>query len=341
MAAVLLLLLIISGALFFQRKGFSGQEEDRYTFQSFHMGSLFTIVVYADDRSLAQDASNAAFDRIEELNLIMSDYIERSELNQLSLASRSGKEVKVSDPLFEVLKESIYVSEVTDGFFDVTVGPLTKSWRELRAMPEPVLPDEDVLGELLDRVGFRAMKLDKNQQTVELLKPGMQLDLGGIAKGYAVGEALQIIKQFGIRSALVDGGGDISVGEPPPGRDYWEVALAREQVDGETRFVTINLYNKNVSTSGDMYQFVEIDGQRYSHILNPQTGLGATEQYQATVIAGKGAHADAFASALTLTGPDRGIELVNDLEGVEAVIFKNTDGGLQQWKSDGFKRFMK
>lgn len=333
--------------LFFKKGQITELDTDRHTFQSFHMGSMFTIVVYAGERSLAEKASNAAFDRIEELNSIMSDYMEDSELNRLSRRSGSGEEVQVSEPLFEVMKEAKRVSEMTDGLFDVTIGPLTKYWREIRAMSEPALPEADTLKNLLDRVGYQYVKLDESRQTVELLKPGMRLDLGGIAKGYAAEEALNVLEQFGIRSALVDAGGDMAVGAPPPGSGYWEVALPKGQVDGEKRYITLNLYETNVTTSGDMYQYVEIDGQRYSHILNPRTGLGVTDPIQATVVAGRGVLADALASAVALMDPDFGIMFINNLEETEAIIFKNTIEGrleseaLQEWKTAGFERYLK
>jgi FAD:protein FMN transferase len=317
------------------------QDLERYTYQSVHMGTQFSIILFAEDEDTANEAADAAFDRIEELNLIMSDYVEQSELNRLSRTSGSGKKMEVSDELFRILKEAYQISEKTDGLFDVTIGPLTKYWRIVRRMPEPELPDTAELQEYLDRVGYQYMELDKNDRTVRLQKPGMELDLGGIAKGFAAQEAVHVLRQHGIYSALVDGGGDITLAGPPPGRDSWDVAIPENVSKGESSFIALDLNEKTVTTSGDMFQYVEIDGKRYSHILNPKTGLGVTNQIQATVISEKGTWADAYASVLTLMEPEEGVRLINSLEETEAIIYMSTDEGIREWRSDGFGQYVK
>ncbi|MCC5907841.1 MAG: FAD:protein FMN transferase [Balneolaceae bacterium] len=319
----------------------TGQDLQRYIFNSAHMGTRFSVTLYADDETEANEAAEAVFERIEELNQIMSDYLEDSELNRLASTSGSGEAMELSDPLFEVLYEAYQISEKTDGLFDVTIGPLTKYWRFLRRMPEPELSSEDQLRELLDRVGYQYMELDEARQSVKLDKQGMELDLGGIAKGYAAEEAVRVLRERGIYSSLVDGGGDITLGDPPPGRDYWDVAIPKNMGQNQSSFISLNLTGKTVTTSGDMFQFVEIDGQRYSHILDPKTGLGAVSQIQATVISNKGTWADAYASVLTLLEPEEGIRLIDSLENTEAVIYMNTEEGIQEWMSEGFHDYVR
>lgn len=328
-------------SLFLARSSAS-QELERYVFQSYHMGTQFNIVLYdeAGNDSTAKKAADDAFARIEQLNQIMSDYEEDSELNRLSRTSGSGEAVKVSDDLFTVLKESIRMAELSDGLFDITIGPMSRFWRVVRMSPDPQLPTDQEVSEFEEQVGFEHIRLNEEAQTVELLKPNMQLDLGGIAKGYAAEEALKVLNSFGIEQALIDAGGDVTLGATPPGRDSWNVAVPKNWEKGETNFVTLNTANRTVTTSGDLFQFVEIDGKRYSHILNPMTGLGATNQIQATVVSEQGMEADALSSILTLMSPGEGIALINGMDQTEAILFVNKEGEIEEFYSEGARDFL-
>lgn len=319
----------------------SSQDLERYSFDSRNMGTKFNIILYAEDEKTAARAAEAAFDRVEDLNQIMSDYVENSELNRLSRKSGSGEWMKISNDLFQVLKISIDISDDTNGLFDVTAGTLTHEWRFIRMMPEPVLPDEEELAQLLERVGYQHLELDEKSRSARLSRENMQLDLGGIAKGFAAEEAIKTLKDLGIQSALVDAGGDITISEPPPGRSSWTVAVPKGTPNGDPEMITLKLSNKTVTTSGDMFQFLEIGGERYSHIINPKTGLGSTSRIQATVISKNGMFADAYASVLTLMEPEKGIELINSIESTEAVIFRNDNGEIRDWTSDGYDNYLK
>ncbi|MDZ7718422.1 MAG: FAD:protein FMN transferase [Balneolaceae bacterium] len=332
---------LITILCFLLLQSIAAQELQRFTFQSYHMGTQFNIVLYSDDDSIASQASEEAFNRIEELNQIMSDYEDDSELNRLSRTSGSGKAVKVSNDLFKVLKESVRMAELSDGLFDITVGPMSRFWRMVRMSPDPQLPTEQEIAEFERQVGYEHIRLDEENQTAELTKPDMQLDLGGIAKGYAAEEALKVLKSFGIERALVDAGGDVTLGDPPSGRESWDVAVPKSQQNGESQFITLQTANKTVTTSGDLFQFVEIDGTRYSHILNPMTGLGATNQIQATVIADEGMKADALSSILTLMTPEEGIDLINETDQTEAILFVNEGDTILEFYSNGAKDFIK
>jgi len=318
----------------------SAQELDRFTFHSNHMGSQFTITLYSADRDLAEKGAKAAFDYIEEMNQIMSDYIPESELNRLSRISGSGQSMAISDPLFEILAVSKQISESTSGAFDITIGPLTRAWRMTRMMPKPEMPAENELDELLQRVGYQYIRMDEEDHTVILEKEEMQLDLGGIAKGYVAEKAVELMRDMGLPIALMDAGGDITLGDPPPGRDNWEVAVPMRMGENERGHIRLALHNQTVTTSGDMFQYVEIDGKRYSHIIDTSTGLGATRQLQATVISKNGMFADAYASALTLMDPEEAIGLINTLKDTEAVIYMNRTDGVKEWKSAGFDDYL-
>lgn len=316
------------------------QDLQRYTFDSRQMGAQFSIILYAQDKTAAARASRSAFERVEELNQMMSDYIDDSEVNLLSEKSGSGEWMKVSPELFFLLKTSLQISEKTGGLFDVTMGPLTHEWRFIRMMEDPELPAEEELKKLLRRTGYRHIELDKQTKSVRLKEENMQIDLGGIAKGYAADEAIKTLQKSGIKSALVDAGGDITLSAPPPGQKNWSVAVPKGTASGEPGMISLQLNGLTVTTSGDMFQFVEIEGERYSHIINPKTGRGSTGRIQVTVISENSMYADAYASVLTLMDPVEGIELINNLENTEAVILEFRDDAIKEWTTEGFLKYL-
>lgn len=306
----------------------------RYAASQVHMGTLFQVVFYADDLQSATLASEAAFQRIARLDSMLSDYLDDSELTRLS-ESAGGPPIPVSNDLFAVLAKSVRLSEQTNGAFDITIGPVVRLWR--RARRQQRLPDREQIHDYLERTGYQKIKLDHEKQTIQLLASKMRLDLGGIAKGYACEQALKVLAEHGIERALVDGGGDLAVSDPPPGKEGW--AVHRHPYDDKNAPALL-LCNEAAATSGDATQFVEIDGVRYSHIVDPKTGLGLTNRVQVTVIAPDGSTADALASAISVLGPDKGIKLADSL-GV-AVFISQFDGERdvrkffsQQWQ----KRF--
>lgn len=281
-----------------------------------HMGSKVLITLYASDEQVASRAFRAVSERIERLNAIMSDYDSTSELSRLSLASPTTAPVQVSDDLWRVLEKSQEVSRASEGAFDVTVGPLTKLWR--RARRQKQLPPAGQLREALEAVDYRQVVLDPRSRSVELKRPGMRLDLGGIAAGYAADEALGECRNLGISRALVNFSGDLAIGDPPPDADGWKIGIAPLVENGQpSRF--LHLANCAVSTSGDAFQFVVIGDQRYSHIVDPRTGLGLTQRSSVTVIADDCITADALATAISVLGPERGLRLADQLPNVAAL----------------------
>ena len=287
----------------------------RYARTEAHMGTRFEIIAYCDSPSKCKAAMDEAFREIESLDAMLSNYKSDSELNQFCKGSPHNDYVRISKPMFEVLTQSQQISKQTDGAFDVTIGPLTKLWR--RARRQKALPSDAKIGDARSSVGYHAIHLDKKAEKARLTLPGMRIDLGGIAKGYAIDRALVAMKRNGIERTLVNGGGDVAVGKPPPGRDHWRVQV----FDGtnEPRRI-LKLVNRAVATSGDLYQFVEIDGKRYSHLVNPKTGIGLTSFVSCTVIADNATTADGWASAIALVGPKKGLRLVAEIPNCEATI---------------------
>jgi thiamine biosynthesis lipoprotein len=273
-----------------------------------HMGTLFSIKLYAANEQQAKQAFQAAFARIAELDATLSDYKPDSELSRVTTVTTP---TPISTDLFTVLAEGQSLSKQTDGAFDVTVGPLTHLWRQNRRTHS--LPQADILQDALSRSGFQKMHLDPTTHTVRFDTPGMQLDVGGIAKGYAADEALIVLNKLGIKSALVAASGDLAFSDPPPGEKGWKIGI-----DALDR--ALLLANAAVSTSGSTEQNFEVNGVRYSHILNPKTGLGLTTNITTTVIARRGIDADGMATAINVLGPEQGLAFIDKQPGVSAVI---------------------
>jgi thiamine biosynthesis lipoprotein len=301
------------------------------------MGTLFKVIVCAPDEATARKATRDAYARIAALDASMSDYNSASELMRLC-ARAGGEPVRVSDDLFFVLSRAEEVSRLSDGAFDVTVGPVVRLWRRARRTQR--LPDPEKLAKARALVGYRNVRLDPKNQTVQLLKPGMQLDLGGIAKGYAADEALATLKRHGITSALVAAGGDIAVTGPPPGAAGWTVAIAPLAESPKDAGPRLLLHDAAVSTSGDAEQYVVIDGKRYSHIVDPRTGLGLVGRMSATVVAPKGITADSLTKVVAVLGPDRGFPLIESVPGVSGRYVRKTDGGQEVVTSKRFSKFI-
>ena len=267
------------------------------------MGVRFEIVLYASKRNTANTAANAALERIVALEKVWSDYDAKSELMTLCARSHPGQPMRASGDLRRVLLRSLEVSRSSQGAFDVTVGPLTKLWRRARRRKQ--LPAVARLADAQRRVGYRFLSVDEKAGTLTLDRQGMRLDLGGSAKGYVADQALEELCQYGCPRASVDTGGDLSLGEPPPGERGWRIGISPLEPDQPaSRFVRVS--NCGVATSGDAWQFVEIDDVRYSHLLDPHTGLGLTTRSSVTVIAHDCMTADALASAVSVLGPRAG-----------------------------------
>ncbi len=305
---------------------FAAETPKRFEFTSVHMGTQWRIVLYAPDEATAEMAQKAAFERVAELDRAMSDYTLKSELMKFCLANDDapGKPVAISGDLFRVLKHSKEIAELSDGAFDPTIGPLVKLWRAAKKTKK-LASDED-LKAAKELVGYKLLSLDEKAKAATLAKKGMRLDLGGIGKGYAADEALAVLRAEGIASALVAASGDITASNAPPEKDGWLVEIAPLREKDPKRM--LKLVNQSVSTSGDLFQFVEIEGVRYSHVLDPKTGLGLTGRRSATVIAAKGWQADALTKAASVLPPKDAVKLIDSIPGAAtSIVVRETETG--------------
>jgi thiamine biosynthesis lipoprotein len=303
-----------------------------------HMGTLVRIALYAPSAGIAEDAFRAAFDRIRTLDGILSDYRPDSELNHVTTAA-VGRAVRVSEDLFAVLVRSQDLAEATGGAFDITQGPVIRLWREARKIAR--LPDAAALREAASRSGFRKLHLDIERRTVTLEIAGMALDVGAIGKGYAASEAIEVLGRLGVRSALVAVSGDLAFSDAPPGQRGWRIGvhsgLSRASAGhhgessgdrpAESVPGVLELANAAVSTSGSNEQHVDLDGRRYSHIIDPSSRMGLVDDITVTVIARHGVDADGLDTAVSVLGADRGLALIESRPDAAALIIQRTAAG--------------
>ena len=299
----------LAALAFFPRAGRGEEVLQKFAFEKAEMGVPFRITLYAVNEETAKRSAEDGFARVAALNHIFSDYEDDSELTQLSRTSGQQRAVKVSDELWTVLSRAQVLAARTDGAFDVTCGPLTSMWRRARRKQE--LPAPDLVAEMTSRVGWKKMRLDATARTVELLAPEMRLDVGSIAKGFACDEALKTVRARGCPRAMVAGSGDISAGDPPPGRKGWRievVGLDLEDASAAPAPVVIEIANAAIATSGDRNQRLDAGGRRYSHILDPRTGQPLTDHSLVSVIAKDGLTAG-ISTACSVIGPQAALKL--------------------------------
>ncbi len=279
--------------------------------------------------------ARASYRLIDSLNAIFSDYLEESELNRLNRTAGSGQAVAVSPALYEVLWASKKAAAESRGAYDVTIGPLSKQWRKARR--EKSFPALKEIAAAKEKTGIRYLTIDTANKTVALQKKGMQLDLGGIAKGHVAQQVIDFLKASGVRSALADAGGDLACSGPPPGKSGWTVGINLPESSTELLAETILLSNSAVATSGDLYQYIEHDGKRYSHILDPQTGYGVRFQRNVTVIAADGATADWLATACSILSIKECKKLVKRLD-ADLLVTQVKNGNVIYILSPGMKK---
>jgi len=299
----------------------------RFAFEKAEMGLPFRVSLYAADEAQAKAASDAAFERIAQLNAVFSDYDPDSELSRLSRTSGEGRFVPVTTDLWNVLERAQALSAKTGGAFDITVGPLVNVWR--RARRKKQLPGAELIAEMKARVGWKNLMLDPATKSAKLLVPEMRLDAAAIAKGYAIDAAVKVLRERGIASCLVGGSGDMMAGDPPPGQPGWKIELAPLDAPGAPPAEVVLLRNSALATSGDVFQHVEIDGVRYSHIVDPHTGLGLTDHSLVHVLAADCTTADSLSTAVSAVGPERGLRLIEETPRTAARIVRKPGGKIE------------
>lgn len=290
----------------------------RYEDSRVSMGCVYTIVVYGHDTARFQDASAAALDEVDRIDRLMSHYKNDSELSRVNREAAKSP-VKVDPELFDFVAECLRYSRESEGAFDITVGPLMKAWGFFRG--EGRMPSEAEMAEALSRVGYGRVILNRKDGTIFFDRAGVEIDLGGIAKGYAVDRAVAVLKRHGVTSALLSAGGStIYALGAPPGKPAWEIEV-QDPVEPDKIATRVRLKDRALSVSGSNEKFFELNGARYSHVMDPKTGRPVQGVLSVAVITDDGTSGDALDNVFYVLGAERGRALVNKFSASEVIFF--------------------
>ncbi len=280
------------------------------------MYTITTVTVVATAEASARDAIEAAFKELQRLEGMLNYYSKDSEISRINQMAGIAP-VKVSKETIEIISKAIEAAVLTEGGFDITAGPLISLW-DFKAKKVP--PVEEIK-RALPKVGYRELIVDISKGKVFLRKKGMEINLGGIIKGYAAHRVTEVLKARGIKGGIVSVGGDIQTFGLRPDGKTWNVGIQepRPKKDKEEVLGTIALTDSCISTSGDYERYFEHDGRRYHHILDPATGFPTEGIRAITVVATEGALCDALATGLFVLGVDRALQKMAE-KGIEGLI---------------------
>lgn len=300
------------------------------------MGTYVTIKAQNPDSALLRSSIAKSFDVISQVESLMSTYRAESELSKLNAADKPAS-FAVSQRLWDVLVLSDSLYHQTGEAFDASVKPLIDVWRS--AQQNNILPDPDLIKTKLQSIGWDKIVLDVPTHTITFTASGMQLALGGIAKGYAVDEAAAVLRQAGIEHFLIDAGGDIYCEGHPQNKEYWTVGI-RNPLNHDDIVAIAEVTQKAIVTSGNYERFYTIQDKQYSQIFDPASGQPVDTALSATVLAPSAAVADGWATALMVMGPVQGVEKVDNADGIEAYIIATEHDDTLYHISNGFSRYL-
>ena len=292
-----------------------GQESAVVTRAQMQMGTLVKITAVARSESIAQASATAGFAEIRRLEELLSTWIPTSELSRVN-ASAGVMPVHVSPETLTVVQRAMQAAEMTGGGFNIAIGPAVDAWRVTEGQR---IPTESELESLRPLVDLQAVHVDVQERTIFLEKAGMRIDVGGIGKGYAADQAVDALRRAGAVAGVVALSGDIKTFGRLPGGKMFPVGIQHPREDGAV-LAWIDLKDEAISTAGDYERFFERDGVRYHHILDPRTLQPARSCQSVTVIAREGVWADGLDTGIFVMGPEKGMELVEQLPDVEAII---------------------
>lgn len=286
------------------------------------MGNRFELSVVATDEQWANECIDAGIAEIQRIERLLTTFADDSETNRVN-ANAGIKPVAVSRETFELIARSIRISDLTQGAFDISYGSIDKRlWNFDQQMT--ALPDRETARQMVRLINYKNIILDNQNSTVFLKEKGMRIGFGGIGKGYAAERAKQIMIAKGVESGVVNASGDLTTwGYQPDGRQ-WTIAVA-DPNNKEQVFSYMNISNMAVATSGNYEKFILIDGKKYSHTINPRTGLPVTGIKSVTIITTNAEIADAMATPVTIMGVYAGLDMINQMKNIEAIIIDDDD----------------
>ena len=310
-------------------------QESRFSFSEQKMGSPLNIIFYAQDSVIANKQARACFELIDSLNHIFSNYDSSSELT--SINNNAGIAKNIASPLmWELIMQSKEAFIKSKGAYNIAMGPLTQLWRTARRLKQ--FPNQVQIKNKLLLCDFNKIQFNNQDHSIYLSAKGMQLDFGGIGKGYIAQKVVDYLKKEGVTASLVDAGGDIVFGDAPPDKKGWIVGVNQPEKTDDLLPEKLQLHNMSVATSGDVYQFIEHAGKKYSHIINPLTGYGVTSLRNVTVIANNGADADWLATACSILPINEAKRLALSLH-AELLITERVNNQLKRNNTKGFDKY--
>ena len=318
---------------FFIDGNINGKENRLHTFSHPCMGTIFKVSVHSEkSRNKVEDIVQGSFKIADEMDERFSDYSAESEVSKFN-KQESHIPFKISSELLELLTISQSLYHKTSASFEPAAGALTQLWRLSRKTKR--LPDQKTLSLAIKASSFASLIIDRKNKTLTKKDHLTRLDFGGIAKGYTADKMLNYLQEHDLKSCSISAGGDVIVGNPPPGRLYWIIRI-NPFGDSNSETMRVKLSNAAVSTSGNVEQFIQIGGKKYSHIINPKNGLGLTTNHAAVVISNKGSMSDALATSISILGKS-GLKILNHFPNTEAAIIDLNNNKVT--KSPNFNKF--
>lgn len=286
------------------------------------MGNRFEISVVAEDEAWAEIRIGDAIAEIQRIEALFTTFKEESQTNQIN-AQAGIAPVKVDREVFELIKRSLRISQLTQGAFDITYGSIDKSlWNFDTQMTS--LPDRKTAQQMVRLINYRNVILNEEAGTVFLKEKGMRIGFGGIGKGYAAEMAKRLLIQKGVASGIVNASGDLTTWGNQPDGQPWTIGIADPNAKNQP-FSYFNISNVAVATSGNYEKFAMIDGKKYSHTINPKTGFPVSGIKSVTIICPNAEIADAMATPVTVMGVRVGLDLINQMQGMACIIIDDTN----------------
>ncbi|WP_312900116.1 FAD:protein FMN transferase [Chryseobacterium taichungense] len=285
------------------------------------MGNAFEITVVSDDENIAHRHIEAAIEEIRRIEKLLTTFSEESQTNLIN-KNAGIQPVKVDWEIFDLIERSLRISRITDGYFDISYGGIDKSfWNFDREMKE--LPNPELIRDHLKLVNYQNIILDREHQTVFLKEKGMRIGFGGIGKGYAAEMAKRLLQKRGVISGIVNASGDLTTwGNQADGKP-WTVGIA-DPDNAKQPFSYMNITDMAVATSGNYEKFVMINGEKYSHTINPKTGMPVSGVKSVTIFCPNAEIADAMATPVSIMGVDAALNMVNQINHLECIIIDDS-----------------
>jgi len=284
------------------------------------LGSAFEVTAVANDTIKANEFIDLAVAEVKRIEYLISDWIPTTQISQVN-KNAGIQPVKVNAEVFELVERAIKISQITAGAFDISYASMDKIWKFDGSMK--AMPTEEAIKKSVAKIGYKNIILDKKNQTVFLNSEGMKLGLGGIGQGYIADKVKDLLLSKGCKSGLINVSGDINAWGKQPDGKLWNVGIVNP-LNKNKIFATFPLEDSAVETSGSYEKYVIFNGKRYSHIIDPRTGYPATGVVSVSVFAKQTEIADALATGIFVLGVEVGIDLVNQLKGVECIIVDDT-----------------